>query len=197
MWLCQRILLIVRQKKRNILPRSNLCEETQKRKWDKSRTRVLNNAGNIPDDRLCSVFCEQIGERRIGTQTRRQGRSEKGREIVASTAVEKEEKEEKRRWRKTRKRSSSSSKEAESIVTFFLCLSPCKSPLLSFFSRSLSFSSYPKFHTGAPCGIFYLPKAITNAPARTQVCSIVVRPTYRVPRPRFALLIMCLAIISR
>lgn len=78
----------------------------------------------IPGDRLCSVFCEQIGERGIGTQTRRQGRLEKGRGVVASTAVERRRK--KRRRRKTRKRSSS--REAESIVTFFLCLSPCKSP---------------------------------------------------------------------
>jgi len=42
------------------------------------------------------------------------------------------------------------------------------------------FLSSPTFHTGAPCGTFYLPKATSNTPARAQVCSIVSRPTYRV-----------------
>lgn len=37
----------------------------------------------------------------------------------------------------------------------------------------------------------YLPKAITNAPARTQVCSIVSRPTYRVPQPRVLPSLLC------
>lgn len=44
-----------------------------------SHARVCWTMPRIPGDRLCSVFCEQIGERHVGTQTRRQERLENGR----------------------------------------------------------------------------------------------------------------------
>lgn len=150
----------------------------------------------IPGDRLCSVFCEQIEERHVGTQTRRQERLENGRGVVASAAVEKEEKEEKRRRRKTRKRSSS--REAESIVTFFLCLSPCKSPSSLFFFPFLFFSFLPQI--SYRCTMRYLLPSQSHH-KRTGSYSGVLHccPPYisRTTTSRFALLIMCLAIINR
>lgn len=118
------------------------------------------------------------------------GDRRRGAGVAASAAVEEKEKEEKkRRKRKTRRRRSC--REAESIVTFFLCLSPCKAPSFFFFPFLFFLPPLTKFHTGAPCGTFYLPKAISNAPARTQVCSIVNRPTYRVPQPRVLPSLLC------
>lgn len=144
-----RILLLVRTRTLHSVDNNSLRKDTGT--WVRQVTHACWTMPRIPGDRLCSVFCEQIGERRIGTQTRRQGRSEKRRGIAASATVEKKEEEKKRRRRKTRRRSSS--KEAESIVTFFLCLSPCKEPP-RFFPVPFLFPSPPNFipvHHAVPC----------------------------------------------
>lgn len=121
----------------------------------------------VPSDRPCSAFREQIGERHAGTRVLRRAGSKKGRGQHQPPVEEKKKK-------KTQKR----------LKALFrsLRLSP-RSPVFFFCS--------PTFHTDAPCGTLYLPKAISNAPARAQVCSIVSRPTYRVPRSRVLPSLLC------
>lgn len=85
-----------------------------------------------------------------------------------------------RRRRRKRRRRRRSREESESIVPFpFL-----RGPPVFFRSPHISYH-------GAPCGTFYLPKATSNTPAHAQVCSIVSRPTYRVPRPRVLPSLLC------
>lgn len=132
----------------------------------------------VPSDRLCSAFREQIGERHAGTRVLRRGGSNKRRGQHQPLL---------RRRRRRRRKSRRGWKH---------CSVPC-----AFLRVPPRFFPFPHIsYTGAPCGTFYLPKATSNAPARAQVCPIVSRPIYRVPRPRvwgFALFIMYLAIITR
>lgn len=172
MWLYQRILLIIRKRTQHSVEIDSLREDTETQVKQVTHTRV-NNAGHT---RWPPVFGVLRTNRRAShwhpnSSTRKTGEGTRG----SINRCWKEEKEEKKKNEKQQQRG------WKHCYVFLVPFSMQVCPLpLSFFSRSFSFSSYPKFHTGAPCDTFYLPKAITNAPARTQVCSIVVRPTYRV-----------------
>lgn len=131
------------------------CEmDNAVRLYDDTRTRVTGRVRRFANKSESVVLAPEFSD---------EGDSRKGRGAASEPRCWREEEEEEEK-----------AEEAESIVPF---LAPFSTFPRAFFFCPLSL---PAFHTGAPCGTFYLPKATSNAPARAQVCAIVSRPTYRV-----------------